>query len=361
MRNIPPITLGIDTATSVVIGVDTHKKTHVVVLLTILGAWLDECSFPATKAGYTALLTWAQKFGTVVKAGVEGTNSYGAGLTRYLQTQNIPVLEVNQPDRQDRRRRGKNDRNDAEAAARSALDGTATAHPKTGDGEVEMLRYLKHLKDSAIKARTQTINIIKADLVTAPTDLRENLADLTVTQLIKKCAALRPGADLTVTNIVKQTLRDLAHRYQFLTTQITDTKTRMTKIIQGFRPALLDQFGVGPDVAATLLITAGDNPERLRTEASFAALCGVSPVDASSGQNQTRRLNRGGDRQANCALHTVALTRLRGDKRTQEYHAKRISQGKTPRSATRCLKRYIARELYKLLKPTTQKTALQAA
>jgi transposase len=273
-----------------------------------------------------------------------------------LQAAGVQVLDINQPDTATRRRRGKTDAIDAEAAARVVLAGRATATAKTGDGPVEMARLFKLAKDSAIKSRTQAINQLKAVLVAADPALRESLSGLSNRVLIRRCAQLNPATPTDATSAAAWTLRLLAHRIGCLTREIDDLNARITAAVTAHSPQLLRSNGVGPDTAATLLITAGDNPARLGSEAAFAALCGVSPVEASSGKTQRRRLNRGGDRQANAALYRITLSRLRWDHRTRAYLARRIAEGRTPREAIRCLKRYIARELYQVItkpRPTT--------
>jgi transposase len=341
-----------DSDSEVVLGVDTHADEHVAALLSAVGGLVATGSFPATAAGYRALLAWARGHGPVARAGVEGTGSYGAALSRYLRRAGVRVIEVNRPDRAARRRRGKTDPVDAEAAARAVLAGRATVTPKTADGPVETLRLLKLAKDSAVKARTQAINQLKAVLVTAEPSLRESLAGLGRATLVRRCAQLPdPAGDGDVATTVVYTLRVLAHRIQHLTSEINDLTRRISKVLADHAPHLLERRGVGPDSAATLLIAAGDNPERLATEASFAALCGASPVEASSGRTHRHRLNRGGDRQANAALYRIALTRLRCDRGTRDYLDRRAAQGKTRREGIRCLKLYIAREIYNLIRP----------
>jgi transposase len=335
--------------TEVILGVDTHKDTHVAAVLNPVGVLLDSRCFAATAAGYQQLLGWVQAFGTPRRAGVECTGSYGAALSRHLQTAGVQVFDVNQSDKATRRRRGKTDAIDAEAAARAVLAGRATATAKTGDGPVEMARMFKLAKDSAVKSRTQAINQLKAVLVAADPALRESLSGLSSRVLIRRCAQLDTGVPTDATSAAAWTLRLLAHRIGCLTKEIDDLNARITAAVTAHTPQLLECNGVGPDTAATLLITAGDNPQRLGSEAGFAALCGVSPVEASSGKTQRRRLNRGGDRQANAALYRIALSRLRWDHRTRDYLDRRIAEGKTPREAIRCLKRYIARELYQLI------------
>ncbi len=338
----------------VVLGVDTHKDAHVAAVISELGALLGTRSFPTTALGYRQLLVWAIGFGTVRRAGVECTGSYGAALTRYLVSAHVEVVEVNQPDKATRRRRGKTDTLDAEAAAQAVLSGRASAAAKTGDGPVEMVRMFKLAKASAIKSRTQAINQLKSVLVSADPDLREAMAGLSNPRLIQRCTQLSTGSPTDIASAAAYTVELLARRILALTNEINDLQRRIGDALAGHAPQLLARNGVGPDTAAALLITAGDNPERLRSEASFAALCGTSPVEASSGKTQRRRLNRGGDRQANCALHTIVLSRLRWDPRTRDYITRRMAEGKTRREAQRCLKRYVAREIYHLIRPRTE-------
>jgi transposase len=338
----------------VVLGVDTHKDAHVAAVVTVLGGVIDSKAFPTTAAGYRSLLGWARGLGQVQRAGVECTGSYGAGLTRYLLAEGVEVLEVNQPDKATRRRRGKTDTIDAQAAAQAVISRRATATAKTSDGPVEMIRMLKLTKDSAIKARTQAINQLKAVLVSADTGLRDSLAGLTTPVLIRRCAQLAPAdrdqcADTA--SIARYTLALLARRIGRLTEEIRELNHQLNTIINAHTPRLQERVGVGPDNAAALLITAGDNPDRLTKEASFAAVCGASPVEASSGKTQRMRLNYGGDRQANAALYRIVLTRLRWHAPTRAYMERRLADGKTRREIIRCLKRYVARELYPLLRP----------
>lgn len=340
----------------VVLGVDTHKDIHVAAVLTVLGVVLASATFPTTAAGYRRLLAWACGFGQLERAGVECTGSYGKALARYLRAEGIKVTEVNSPDKATRRRRGKTDTIDAEAAARAVLSGRATTTPKAGDGPVEMARMFKLAKASAIKSRTQAINQLKSILVSADPELRESLAGLSYKILVRRCAALAAAAPTTATTAAVYTLRLLAQRIQHLITEIRELEAQITAVIAAHAPKLLERVGVGQDSAAALLITVGDNPERLASEASFAALCGASPIEASSGKTQRRRLNRGGDRQANAALYRIVLTRLRWDPHTRAYLDRRMKEGRTRREAIRCLKRYVARELYPLLRAATTAT-----
>jgi transposase len=338
-----------DDACEVVLGVDTHKDLHAAAVISPLGVLLSSEMFPATAAGYQALLAWAGRFGTLRRAGVECTGSYGAALARHLRAAGIQVIEVNQPDKATRRRRGKSDTLDAEAAARAVLSGRASGSAKAGDGPVEMLRMFKLAKASAVKARTQTINQLKAVLVAADPPLRETLSGLSNLLLIRRCTQLEVGTPQDTASAAAYTLRLLARRIEQLTSEIRDLERQITAVVTRHTPTLLTRRGIGPDNAAALLIAAGDNPDRLRSEASFAALCGVSPLEASSGRTSRRRLNRGGDRQANSALYRISLSRLRWDARTRDYLARRITEGKTRREAIRCLKRYIAREIYHII------------
>ncbi|MEU3350892.1 IS110 family transposase [Streptomyces sp. NPDC037389] len=335
---------------------DTHRDAHVAAVLSLSGAVLGTEEFRATAVGYRALLKWARKSGTVTRAGVEGTGSYGASLTRYLLAQGVDVFDVNRIDRADRRQRGKTDPLDAQNAARAVLSGRAYARAKSGDGPVQIARMYKLTKASAVKARTQAINQLKAVLVTAEPVLREELAQLGNAELFRTCARFTDASrqqefgEESVLQATRITLGLLASRIGQLSEQIREVEARLARLVEGHAPQLLDVVGIGPDTAATLLITVGDNPERLDSEAAFAALCGVSPVERSSGRRQFRRLNRGGDRQANAALHRIVFTRLRVDPRTQDYYERRIKEGKTRREIVRCLKRYAAREVFHLVR-----------
>ncbi|MDX3078646.1 IS110 family transposase [Streptomyces sp. MI02-7b] len=334
----------------VVVGVDTHKDCHVAVAISMLGVVLGTGSFPVSAAGYQELLDWARATGQVKRAGVEGTGSYGAGLTRALHAAGVEVLEINRPNRALRRRRGKTDAVDAEAAARAVLSGEAAVVPKNGDGPVEAIRVLKIAKDSASKARVQAVNQLRSVLVNASSRVREPLEHLSLPHLIVQCSTgswtgLEP-AELALTC----TLGRLARRVQYLDAEIKDALKQITALIQQTAPDLLQVQGIGPDSAAALLIAAGDNPDRLRGEASFAALCGTSPVEASSGKTSRRRLSRGGNRQANAALFRAVLSRLRWDPTTQKYLQRRTAEGLSKREIIRCLKRYLARTVFKILR-----------
>ena len=330
-------------------GVDTHGEMHVAAVVDCAGRILGTAPFPADLAGYKKLLAWMRHKGRLVRVGVEGTGAYGAGLARYLAGQDVTVVEVNRPNRQARRQRGKSDATDAEAAARAALNGEATATPKSADGPTEALRALRVARRSAIKARTQAANQIRDLILTAPDELRSKLRGLDTDERVDHCARLRPAAPSTPLEATRWSLRSLARRYQALGAETAELDDAIAGLCAAVNPALLAARGVGADVASALLVAAGDNPERMRSEASFAALCGVSPVEASSGKTVRHRLNRGGNRTANQALWRIAMVRLTCHQPTRDYAARRRAQGHSDREILRCLKRYIAREIYQLL------------
>jgi transposase len=330
----------------VMVGVDTHLDTHVAVAVDGIGRFLAQGSFDADPAGYRALLSWSRSLGQVTAFGVEGTGCYGAGLARVLHQAGHQVIEVDRPDRRTRRARGKSDPVDAEAAARAVLAGTATGTPKTRDGDVEAIRALRVARRSAVRTRIQIANQIHALLIGAPEDLRQSLRALTTSQLITTAAALRPGPGLDPATATKHALRQLARRHQDLNNDIDELDNLLGRLVPRACPELIEIFGVGIDVAGTLLVTAGDNPERLLSDPAFASLCGVAPLPANSGKTTGRhRLNRGGDRHANAALYRIVLCRLRYDPATRAYVERRTKEGLTKPEIIRCLKRYVAREV----------------
>jgi transposase len=336
-------------AAQVTIGVDTHLEVHVAHAVDQLGRRLDSIQTPSTPTGYAQLLTWAQALGDPVAWGVEGTGSYGAALARFLAANDQLVMEVNRPDRAARRRHGKSDPVDAQAAAKAVQAGTATVAPKTGCGQVEMIRCLRVARQTAMRARTQTINALKALVVTAPAELREQLRGLSVTQLVRAAATLEPGPITTPLAAASLALRTLAGRHQALSAEITALTGELDQLVATAAPRLVALFGVGSDSAGALLVATGDNPGRLHSEAAFSMLCGASPIQASSGKTSRHRLNRGGDRQANAALYRIVLVRLCYDQQTKNYMARRLTQGKTKKEIIRCLKRYVAREVFAVL------------
>lgn len=331
-------------------GVDTHALTHHAAVVDSLGRELADREFPATPAGYEALLKWMASFGAILRVGVEGTGSYGAGLNRLLATAGITVVEVDRPDRSARRSQGKSDALDAYAAARAAASGRAGGTPKSRDGIVESIRCLRVAQRSAVKARTQCINQIRALLVNGPADLREQMKPLSKARMIKSLTRLRPGPDLADPAAgCKRALRSLARRHTDLDEEIKELHRALAELTKRAAPELLERPGVGVQVAAQLLTTAGDNPDRLGSEASFAHLTGVAPIPASSGQRHRHRLNRGGDRAANNALYTIALVRMRYDEKTRAYVQRRTAEGLSKKDIIRCLKRAIAREMFRVL------------
>ncbi|MCB0893350.1 MAG: IS110 family transposase [Propionibacteriaceae bacterium] len=337
--------------TSVVAGVDTHKDTHHVAVLAVgTGARLGDLKVPATPAGYDQLLSFVASFGAIRLIGIEGTSSYGAGLARSLATAGVSIREVIRPKRA-QRRRGKSDPIDAYAAAAQALAEPETLPvAKTNDGPVEQIRVLMAVRRSAMKARVAAHRQITCLLITAPEALKARFTDLTGNRLIDTLATTRPGpATTSVSAATGQALRRLARRHQNLTAEIDEIDTELHTLTIQAAPTMLATKGYGVITTATLLISAGDNPDRLRTEASFAALCGAAPIPASSGKTTRHRLNRGGDRQGNWALHQIALVRLSTDTRTKTYAAKLRAAGKSKKDVLRCLKRAIAREAWHLL------------
>jgi transposase len=342
-----------ETKLAVILGVDTHLDFHVVVAVDHLGRHLGESSVPTTTKGYEGLLCWAEGFGPVRCAGVEGTSSYGAGLSRHLRAKGIEVLEVERPKhrrRSSRRNLHKSDPSDAEAAARAVLAGEASGIPKSADGRVEMIRALRAARRSAVKARTQAANQLQGLRLTAPEQLLKRLRGLSTKELVSVAARFRlADGPRDVPTATRFALRSVARRYEALSEEIAELEAHLERLVAQVAPQLVSLPGIGTDSAATLLIVAGDNPERLKSEASFASLCGVSPIEASSGKVVRHRLNRGGNREANRALYMVCLARMRRDQRTKEYVARRTQEGKSKREIIRCLKRYVAREAYRVL------------
>ncbi len=331
-------------------GVDTHLDLHVAAALDQLGRVLGTQSFPTTPAGYRQLHGWLQTFGQLDKIGVEGTGSYGSALARHLSRVGEQVIEVARPNRQLRRRYGKTDVIDAIAAARAVQSGEAAGKPKSHDGPVEALRALKAVQRSANKSRTQALNQIHNLLVTAPEELRARLMPLPRRERLATCAAFRIRADDdSLPAVIRLALRDLAQRVLNLDQQLKDVTARLRRITKAVAPDLVAIKAVGPDSASALLVAAGDNPDRLNSESAFAALCGSNPIPASSGKTNRHRLNRGGDRQANAALWRIVFVRLGCDQRTHDYVAKRTAEGKSKAEIMRCLKRYVAREVYAAL------------
>ena len=334
-------------------GVDTHSQVHVAAALDPVGGLLGVAEFPAAAAGYAGLLGWLGGFGDVAVVGVEGTGSYGAALARYLAAAGVRVVEVDRADRAGRRRNGKSDPLDAVSAARAAQSGRAAGAPKGGDGAVEAIRALMVAKRSARHERAQAINQARALLVTGPDDLRARLGGQRAAALAASIAALRPRPGDVPGYATRVALRELGRRARFLDAQLERLDELIVPLVTARAPGLLALHGVGPDTAAMLLIAAGDHPHRLRSEAAWAHLCGAAPIPASSGKVRRNRLNPGGNREANHALWRIVITRMSSHPATRAYAARRTEEGLSKREIIRCLKRYVAREVYHYLRPGT--------
>lgn len=331
-------------------GVDTHADTHVAAAIDHNGGLLGVESFPATETGYEELLGWLVGFGELVRVGVEGTGSWGVGLSRFLADHDVMVVEVDRPNRQTRRKKGKSDPTDAVSAARAALSGEAMVTPKNRNGQVEQMRVLMVARRSAREQRIQSLNQIRHLVFTAPESIRVRFKDRYKTGLVTEAANMRPrkGSDPIVftTNMV---IRNLARRIRVFNSEIREIDRTLTELISETAPSLFNLHGIGTDTAASLLVAAGDNPDRLHSERSWAHLCGVTPLPASSGKVIRHRLNRGGDRQANAALYRIVLTRMSSHQETRTYVARRREEGLSTPEIIRCLKRYVARQTYKHL------------
>ena len=327
-------------------GVDTHADVHVAAALDPVGGLLGVREFPATAAGYARLLDWLGGFGTVCLVGIEGTGSYGAGLTRHVTAAGVRVVEVDRSDRQDRRRQGKSDSLDAVSAARAAQSGRARGAPKGRDGTVEAIRALMVAKRSAGSERTQTINQARALVLTGPDDLRAGSPSTPRPPWSPRSASLRPRPGDVVGYAVRVALRELGRRAEFLDGQLQRLDELIVPLVTAHAPGLLALYGIGPHTAALLLIAAGDHPERLRSEAAWAHLCAAAPIPASSGKTVRHRLNPGGDRQANHALWRIVITRMSSHPPTRIYVERRSKEGRSKMEIIRCLKRYVAREVY---------------
>lgn len=334
-------------------GFDCHSAFHVAAALDPLGRQLGTAAFPATSAGYRQAVAWLQAFGPIVAVGVESTGSYGAALARHLRTEGMRVIEINQPHRHTQARRGKTDAVDAEAAARKVLSGEATGAAKDTQGIVEAIRQLSVARDGAVKARAAALCQLRDLLTTAPAAVRERLSRCkTLEGKATACARFRlaqqDASDPAVA--ARRALRSVARRIVQLTKEATALRTQLDELVARAAPQTLGQIGLGTQNTAALLIAAGENIERMRSEAAFARLCAAAPIPASSGKTIRHRLNPNGNRQANRALHMAVIVRLRYCARTQAYLKRRLQEGKTKREVIRCLKRYVAREVYRTLR-----------
>lgn len=335
-----------------VVGVDTHQQNHHAVVLDHAGGMLASREFPATIAGYRGLLAWASGLGAPAVFGVESTGSYGAGLARFLLVEGVVVVEVNRPDKTTRARDGKSDPIDAEAAARTVLAGRASGLPKITTGIIESIRQLKIVHDSAVKARTAAFNQIRDVITTAPDTVREQLLPLTRRQRVARAVKFRvdPAQLTDPAHAARFALQQLAIRVRDLDTQVKTLKDRLDELVADAVPSLIALPRVGTLTAAQLAITAGENLDRFDSEPRFAKLVGTAPIPASSGKTHRHRLNRGGDRQANKALHLIAVGRMQRHPATRDYVTRRTLEGLSKKDIIRCLKRAITRETYRSLR-----------
>lgn len=337
----------------VVVGVDTHSAMHCAAVLDSSGRLLATAEFAATGAGYRLLVGWAARHGRPIAFGVEGTGAYGAGLSRHLAREGFEVREVPRPDRRLRRSKGKSDPVDAEAAARAVLSGTATVAPKLADGPIEAIRALRVARTGAVKAQTAAMNTLRALVVTAPDALRSQLPSGGLpTALMKACLRLRPDTSRLEDPVqaTKVALRSVAARAHALHEEIGHLNAQLNELVAAAAPTTRAVFAMGTDTTSALLVAIGDNPDRLRSEAAFSRLCGVAPIPASSGKTRRHRLHRGGNRSANRALHIAVVVRMRYCERTQAYVRRRTAEGMSKPEIIRCLKRFLAREIFRALR-----------
>lgn len=354
-------TIAASTQPQVTVGVDTHKQFHVAHAVDQLGRSVGSHRMTATTGGYRQFVSWAHSLGQLVIVGIEGPGHYGAGLARHLRAEGIAVTEVGRPKRQRRARYGKSDDADAAGAAAIVLAGEALGEPKSADGGAEMVRVLRVARANAVRAYAKAHTALQDLLVTAPEPLRQRLTGLYKKRLIRACNQLpAPETPTNPTDAITIAIKSLASRCEALDAEASRLKHHIDAVTAASAPDLRAVYGVGPDTAATLLAAIGDNHHRINTDAAFAKLCGVSPLEASSGKTVRHRLNRGGNRDANRALHVILVVRLRRHQPTRDYMARRLAQGKTKNETMRCLKRYIAREIFHALHPPRKPVELIA-
>lgn len=331
-------------------GIDTHTDTHTLAILTAQGGTILTETFTADTGGYAALVTALETAGHIAVVGVEGTNSYGAGLSRALIAAGYTVKEVLRPARQVRRMNGKSDPIDAVEAARTVIAGCGVSDAKDSTTAAESLRFLLTARAQLVRTMTALSNSITSMLVTAPDTIRAKYRNTATQALIKRLAACRPDEQIdTPRTAALHAMRQLARARLDASSRADDLEEQMQDILDQNYPQILAIYGAGTITAAQLAVTAGGNPHRIRNEAAFATLCGAAPIPASSGRTNRHRLNRGGDRRGNNALHRIALIRMQHDKTTQDYVARKTSEGKGTKEILRCLKRAIAREAYRAL------------
>ena len=340
-----------------VIGVDTHRDQHTLAVVAApTGAVLAQTVVRARSNGYADALRFAAKHAVGTRAwAVEGAGHYGAGLTRYLGDRGELVVEVGRQPRNERRLRGKDDPLDAIRAARTGIAAETLTLPRAGQGQ-EALRVLLLARRSAVDARRLALVQLRSVIVTAPEQLRDELRRLSATRLVQRCSRFRRSGTRTPAELaIVLALRSLARRIEAATAEADELEREILEHVRALVPELLNEPGIGPIVAAQLIVT-WSHKDRVRSEAAFARLAGVAPLPASSGQTIRHRLSRGGDRQLNRALHTVVLHRRQHDPATRDYIARRVAEGKTTREATRILKRYLARHLYRVMQNATPLT-----
>lgn len=340
----------IDNRPAVFVGIDTHASTHHVAVLDSRGRELADRAFAVNAAGYQEVVGFINGLGQPARIAVEGTASYGAGLTRVLVAVGWPVVETTPQDRAERRRVGKTDRNDAIMAARAALSGRAQAIPKDTTGITEAIRVLHVLRRGIVRQQTQTMNQIRQLLITAPTDVRDMVPVGTQLQLARALQQITATADSSrITAILIPALAAAAARWIALRTEAQHLQHQLTELLHHAAPRLMALDGIGSDTAARILIAIGDNRTRIKSEAALAHLFGIAPIPASSGRSTRHRLDRGGNRQGNAAIHRIALVRLAHRQDTREYITRCTARGKTHREAIRLLKRHLVREIYRNL------------
>lgn len=344
----------------IVVGVDTHKDQHVAAAVDPSEGVIATASFGNDGPGHAALAAWAAALGPVAAFGIEGTGSWGKALTTALTDAGATVIEVNSYVASGRRARGKSDALDAESAAWAVLGGRSTTVPKSADGPAEAVRALSIARNGAVKARTEAGNALQA-LLAEDLDLARACKAQGARAIADRLARLRPPRSAAPAAARRRALRSIARRWLALDAEAADLEALIKNLTETAAPDLVAAFGISHLTAATILAAVGDNPERIRSEAAFAKLAGACPIPAGSGQTDGHhRLYRGGNRQLNKALHTIALCRMGHDERTKRYVAKRIQTGKTKREIIRMLKRAIAREIFHLLNPATHHTPTPA-
>ena len=335
----------------VVIGVDTHKHMHMTMPVTATGVAHPALEVPATPIGFDRALAAAAGVGERRAWAIEGCGSWGRGFTRWLQARGERVIEVERPARPKRRMGRKNDMIDAERAAREALRSHVHVEPKA-EGVRDVIAAAQLARDSAVQAATNAERQLLALANTAPETLAGRLRGMTTSHTVRTCATWQPTRlNNPADTAIAATMRTLARRVITLRKEAGEHLKVLDNHVRQWRPDLLEQTGVGPVVAATVLL-AWSHPGRVRSAAAFCMLAGTAPIDASSGQTGKHRLNRHGDRKLNVAINTIAITRMRCECRTRDYVAKRTSDGKTPRDIRRCVKNYVARDLFNLLEHT---------